>query len=287
MEFAKILEIIIKICNIRFKIWYRIKKFIYKVKYEIDEDTVEEIIKICNNKEYNKKNLYRILELYLLKCSCNPNVLSKAREFGEDVKAKHLGNTIVISTSNQYKMASFIMFIDAKNNKIILAEDNIGDGIVSVRLLKTPSEFNAKLLEVKYLHGNGTGFTAHNIRLFLVLEKEVFLVLDKTVFETVSGWKAFKGNDTAEFEQKYSLDWKDDTLQLILEGRICANNKVKKLPLEKYVYDELIRSFRQIEGRAVENHLLSEVYGDLAQAKGDWFVKPQEIKENYSLYATW
>ena len=86
---------------------------------------------------------------------------------------------------------------------------------------------------------------------------------------------------------KYLLSWNKGLLHLITDGYVSVGNKEKQLPEEVYIYDELTRKFKQIEGRESSDLLLSEIYGDLANPAGNWFSKPKEVKEKYSLYDKW
>lgn len=279
--------VLIYILKYYHKLLYLFFSFYYKIKYQIEDDSADSILNACNSSNCDNQQIYRLLRLYLLKCGNDYGFIKKSEKFNEIVKAKFLGNILIISTSAQSKMDSFILFIDSKENKVIHKEHNLGYGIISLRLLNTPTKFKEKLLEVKYLKGYGTGFVVQNIRIFFVSDNAVFSIFDKTVFEVVSGWKAFKGNDTAEFKIEYKLSWNKGLLHLITDGCVGVGNKEKQLPEEIYVYDEQTRRFKQLEGRESSNLLLSEIYGDLANPNADWFVKPQKIKEEYSIYNKW
>lgn len=279
--------IIIYILKHYHKLLYLFFSFYYKIKYQIEDTSADSIINACNSSNCDNHQIYRLLRLYLLKYGNDYDFIKKAEKFNEIIKAKFLGNILIISTSDQSKMDSFILFIDSKENKIIHKDCNLGCGIISLHLLKTPTQFREKLLEIKYLRGYGTGFIAQNIKIFFVSENAVFPIFDKTVFEVVSGWKAFKNDDTAEFKMEYKLSWNKGLLHLITEGFINVGNEEKQLPEEIYVYDEQTRRFKQLEGREALNLLLSEIYGDLANPNGDWFAKPKEIKKEYSLYDKW
>lgn len=279
--------IVIYILKHYHKLLYLFFSFYYKIRYQIEDSSIDSIINACNSTNCDNPQIYRLLKLYLLKCGNDYGFIKKAEKFNEIIKAKFLGNILIISTSDQSKMDSFILFIDSKENKVIHKEYNLGCGIISLHLLKTPTQFKEKLLEVKYLKVYGTGFVVQNIRIFFVLDNAVFPIFDKTVFEVVSGWKAFKGNDTAEFKIEYKLSWNKGLLHLITDGYVSVGNKEKQLPEEVYIYDELTRKFKQIEGRESSDLLLSEIYGDLANPAGNWFSKPKEVKEKYSLYDKW
>ena len=144
-------------------------------------------------------------------------------------------------------------------------------------------KFSNKLLEVRYLKNYGTGFIAQNIKIFLISDNDVFSIFDKTIFEIISGWKAFKNDDEVEFGIKYKLSWKNKLLYLTTCGYVNIGDKRKDLPREVYVYDDFTRQFKQLEGRRSSDMLLSEIYGDQAKPNGHWFVKPCEVKEKYSL----
>ncbi len=279
--------VLIYILKYYHKLLYLFFSFYYKIKYKIEDDSIDSIINACNSSNCDNPQIYRLLRLYLLKCGNDYGFIKKSEKFNEIVKAKFLGNILIISTSDQSKMDSFVLFINSKYNKVIYKECNLGAGIISLRLLKTPTKFKEKLLEVKYLRGYGTGFTAQNVKIFFVSDSAVFPIFDKTVFEVVSGWKAFKGNDTAEFKIECKLSWNKGLLHLITDGCVGVGNKEKQLPEEIYVYAEQIRRFKQLEGRESSNLLLSEIYGDLANPNGNWFVKPKEVKGKYSLYDKW
>ena len=122
----------------------------------------------------------------------------------------------------------------------------------------------------------------------MINNNKVFEVADIPIYEVVSGWNAYKGDDTVEFHQQYSFHLKkDNCLYIKTTGTVNFDKKYKVIPSSEFVYDDLTHCFKQIRGKVIQDGLLSNTYSNLAEIKGNWFTLPKEVKLHYSQYDEW
>lgn len=271
-----------------FKYRYVLFYYFHKRKYKIENVSWEELVRMSDS--YNKKDinkLYQLLHLCLLKSGYNPKFIKKACEYGENLTAKYMGKFVVVATKGQYKMPSFVIFIDRVENLVKFCKTEVGLGIRSLKIVKSPDDYYKKILAVKYIYVSGSGWLAENEKLFYIENNEVFEVADIPVYEVVSGWGAYKGNNTAEFIRNYRLYSSKRQLYLKIEGTVSFGENYKKISSSEFVYDDLTKKFKQISGLKIRDGFLSHTYSDLNYIKGNWFKKGKKIKEVYSPYQEW
>lgn len=222
-----------------------------------------------------------------------------------DVKSYVVGGNVLLTVSDSYHKEGHIFFIDIKKNKLVREDNDMGLGIVGSNTI----EFNSKtrpnaIVEVEYQTMSGTGTYATSIKIYTITKDMILQSLVKPKTEYNSGWGVFKHHyielrsknfyqidpDTLNYQIRTkgfagvvnsASDFDTDTDTDTDTGRnIPPFSSVRSLPDEFYIWDEQSQQFVQKEGRIVSGQdLMTSVYSDFADPKGEWFIKPGELPE--------
>jgi len=215
------------------------------------------------------------------------------------VQAKMLGVHAFVSIAVP-RMVSYVAFIDARNTKLVLEDNEFAAGIEDIEFTGVNRQASPNaIVEIIYNSMYGTGTYAKSAKIYTITEDYVLLSLNKPYFEYNNGWGAFKSDDVEfktknifELNQQKSVyevrtigvaivrgsgtEKEGDVIQTREGGPVKA---YRELPDEFYVWNPLSKQFEQKEGRIVAGQpLLTHVYSDFAGAKGGWFTKPAELK---------
>lgn len=232
----------------------------------------------------NLDKVYEGLVVLLGRSNVSDNLMTIAQRWKEPLAAKTLGNTIVISTIDQYKTDGFILFFDSDTESLIYASYNFGLGIKAIKTFETKQSSPEYLVSVKYMTQSGTGLYGESVRIYAVGKKFVTETLDKPYNEYLDGsWGAYKSD--VNFEQNNKLVMSEGLPKLTTIGRVTYtkidNQEVQiELPIEEYTWDINRSIFKQVSGRQTKNRkTMSEMYADYAEPNGDWFEIPRDSND--------
>lgn len=232
----------------------------------------------------NLDKVYEGLVVLLGRSNASDNLMTIAQRWKEPLAAKTLGNTIVISTIDQYKIDGFILFFDLDTESLIYASYNFGLGIKAIKTFETKQSSPEYLVSVKYMTQSGTGLYNESVRIYAVGKKFVTEALDKPYNEYLDGsWGAYKSD--VNFEQNNKLVMSEGLPKLTTIGRVTYtkidNQEVQiELPIEEYTWDINRSIFKQVSGRQTKNRkTMSEMYADYAEPNGDWFEIPRDSND--------
>lgn len=193
----------------------------------------------------------------------------------------------IISTMEQYNRPGFIVFLDSLNDKIVLLDKDFRKGISKVKSVHNYSSSPQVIIAVMYITITGTGTYGKSVRFYTIDNDHVLLSLDKPYFQMNSGWNAFE-NDPVVFKLRNDFIIRNGVYEIHTSGIVTVGEEGKEniriLPKEIYVWDQRSKQFEQTEGRLTHKAgLLTSIYSDFADPKGDWFTKPRSLgsEENF------
>lgn len=256
-------------------------KDLYTNIYNESSHLLEEIVNDVNskNEEYNDfsesySNLLSII-------GENDPIIVKASKWNEQLYASNLGKVTFISTTDQYKMDGFAVFLDSRTGKVLLKDTEFPLGINGIKIFGKANVSPNQLVIVKYITITGTGTFGESVRFYTIDDGLVLTSLDKPFSEVNSGWHAFE-TDTVEFKTKNDIILKNNVMEIHTIGIAVVHGEqleYRELPQEIYVWKPNSRSFEQTEGRLTHKQgLMTSIYSDIAGAAGDWFKKPTVLQ---------
>ena len=249
------------------------------------ETEVHSIINfICENASKNSKDSYDALYKYFNKQGINTEILEKPCRWAEPLYAEMLDQYGVVCTVNQYKMPGFVIFIDCFTNSIVLGDADFPMGIEVAKSLVNKNASPEALFIVRYISISGTGTFGTSVKLYAIDNGFPILSLDKPYYEHNSGWGAFE-NDPVIFKCRNDYLIKNGLYEIHTQGIVTIGVGLKEtcreLPNEIYVWDSRSKQFEQVEGRMTHKQgLLTSIYSDFADPKGDWFKQPPVLTKN-------
>lgn len=224
---------------------------------------------------------------------------------GLEVEADMLGSHAVISVSS-YRQFGYIMFLDARNNALVLEDDNFESDIQNIQFMNFGEKAlpNA-IVEVQYTTVRGTGIYGSSVKIYTLTGEQVRLSLDKPYFERNSGWGAFP-EEEVEFKTRniYDINPRTSLCEIRTIGsavaisfdendepkaikRVDGGNVIAYHPLkdEFYVWNPRSGQFVRKNGRDMAGQgYMTSAYEDYAKKPaGEWLHKPVPVKEGRSL----
>ena len=249
-------------------------------KPELLADLVAEI-QNQKGKTKNFSDAYRKLRNLILLNGEDDDFINKISRFTEPLYAKSIGQISFISTTNQYNMDGLVLFFNTKTGEILLKDNELSLGISGVKVITRPNVSPSKLIVVKYITITGTGTFGHSVKFYTFDDGLVLTSLDKPYSEVNSGWDAFE-TDTVEFKTRNDVVVKNGVMEIHTVGvALVYGEKLeyRDLPEEIYIWKTNSRSFEQIKGRLTHKQgLMTNIYSDIADAKGNWFQKPMVLE---------
>lgn len=241
---------------------------------------------IRENASMNPKDSYDALYRYFNKQGLNPDVFGEPCRWDQPLHAEMLGQYGVVCTVNQYNLPGFVVFIDSFANSIALEDVEFPMGIEVTKSLVTEDSSPEALFVVRYISITGTGTFATSVKLYAIDNGFPILSLDKPYYEHNSGWGAFE-NDPVIFKLRNDYLTRNGLYEIHTQGIITIGDGVKKicrkLPEEIYVWDSRSKQFEQVDGRMTHKQgLLTSIYSDFADPKGDWFKAPPTLTKKSS-----
>lgn len=239
---------------------------------------------INSSNQDNLGKVYEGLVALLDRSNASDNLMTIVQRWEEPLAAKTLGNTIVISTIDQYKIDGFILFFDSETESLIYASYDFGLGIKAIKTFESKQSSPEFLVSIKYMTQSGTGLYGESVRIYAVGKKLVTEALDKPYSEYLDGsWGAYKSD--VVFEQNNKIVMDEGLPKLTAIGRVTytkTNNKEVQieLPIEEYTWDINRSIFKQVSGRQTKSRkTMSEMYADYAEPNGDWFEMPRDSND--------
>lgn len=239
---------------------------------------------INSSNQDNLGEIYEGLLFVLGKYNASDNLKNIVRRWRDPLAAQVLGDKVVISTIDQYKMDGFILFFESKTEAIISASYDFGLGIKAIKHFETKQKSPEYLVSVKYMTQSGTGLYGESVRIYAVGKHTITTALDKPYMEYIDGsWGAYKSD--VIFEQSNKLVMDKGFPKLTTIGRVTYTNandqKVQvELPNEEYIWDLNRSTFKQVSGRQAKTQkTMSGIYADYAEPNGDWFEMPRDSSD--------
>jgi hypothetical protein len=239
---------------------------------------------INSSNQDNLGEIYEKLIFVLEKSNASDELKNIVRRWKEPLAANALGNKVVISTIDQYKINGFILFFEAETEALVSASYDFGLGITAIKTFETKQQSPTHLVSVKYITQSGTGLYGESVRIYALGARSITTALDKPYKEYIGGsWGAFKS--AVNFEQTNTLAMDQGFPKLTTIGRVTYTNADSKevqvgLPNEEYIWDVDRSVFMQVSGREVKaQQTMSGIYADYAEPNGNWFEKPRESSD--------
>lgn len=256
------------------------RSFDKAVSSSLFEEQREELYK-------ERDNIYDCVLGYMKRFNLDLYTVERAKEFGESLVSRIFGDIVVISTTGQYNIEGFILFVDSSNDKVLMYDDSFKTGIHFINNQKVQG-FDGEIINLVYMLGKGTGFISEVLKVYVINNGKVYVGIERPYSETVCGWGVFDLDDCANFstENKYIVI--DGKVNIESKVKVSNGNKYKILDEDRYVWNDYTKTFEQIKGRETYGELLmSHLYSDLASPKGDWFVMPKIIDKKDVLSENW
>ncbi|MGO3699459.1 MULTISPECIES: hypothetical protein [Halomonas] len=232
----------------------------------------------------NLDKIYEGLIALLAESNASNNLMSIVERWKEPLAAKILGDMVVISTIDQYKIDGFILFFGLDTESLISASYDFGVGIQAIKVFETKQSSPEYLVSVKYMTQSGTGLYGESVRIYALGNQIVTEALDKPYYEYIDGsWGAYKSDVKFEQNNKIIMDGVFPKLTTI--GRVTYtktdNQEMQvELPKEEYTWDSNRSIFKQVSGRQAANRkTMSGMYADYAEPNGDWYEVPRDSNE--------
>lgn len=236
---------------------------------------------INSSNQDNLGDIYEGLLFVLGKSNASDKLKNIVRLWRESLAAKIVGDKVVISTIDQYKIDGFILFFDSETEALISASYDFGLGIKAIKAFETKQQSPEFLVSVKYMTQSGTGLYGESVRIYAVGRNTITTALDKPYMEYInSSWGAYKSD--VSFEQNNKLEMDENFPKLTTIGRVTYTNADDQevqveLPNEEYIWDLNRSAFKQVSGRQVKTQkTMSGMYADYAEPNGDWFEIPRD-----------
>lgn len=207
--------------------------------------------------------------------------INEAMEQQQTLTFEHLGDTVLVATTNQYRKAGFVLFFEAETAELQLKDTNFQLGIGNIEVKHYESAVPEYVVVVTHVTSYGTGAFNDAWRFYAVDAGSPYFALARPKSETNTGWGLYDYAEV-EFKSELKVVVNDGALEIYTSGLVHfgeENKKTKRLPTEIYTWDSSSRSFDQIQGRVTHKQpYMSSVYGDIVGVKGDWFTKPLVIR---------
>lgn len=235
---------------------------------------------ISKQKTGESKAAYEALREYLRNKSEDFQYILRPMDFDANLLAKTVGGITVISTVDQYNIEGFVIFIDSASGGVVLADSEYPLGVRDIKFIEDTGGSPHSLVMVRYISITGTGTLGESVKVYALDNGGVHLALDKPYSEVNSGWGAFE-SETVEFRTRNDLRLRNGVVEMQTSGVVMFGNdgdQFRELPGELYLWEPRSRSLEQIHGRKTSpDALMTTIYSDFANPKGEWFEKPQSV----------
>lgn len=256
----------------------------YDDRTQLVDDLVDEI-----NKQKGYKNESDFTKAYgslvnLLKLNnIELGDISQAMEFNQELSAFTLGDVIVISTRNQYKINGFVIFIDASTGRIISQDRDFALGVVDIKVIQKSGALPGDIVIAKYITASGTGLYADSVRMYYVEGREITTSFDRPYSEHNSVLGEMYTNVGVEFKSRNDIVINNGTVEIHTSGVVVIYREqveYRPLPKEIYTLDVSERHFIQIgKVKKIKGKTIADMYSDVIDAaNGIWLKKPQRLK---------
>lgn len=264
------------------------EKQVEKESTSTEEQTGNELVSIANIIKLSdltgSKYDFSPLKSYFEKHYISYKPIEKLKEIECEINIQQVGSVVFIISKSQYNQPGMLIAIDSKKNTILTSDEDYLYGIVESKVLRDTKAEPEGLLVVKYITMTGTGINAESVKIYAVSDSQVTQVLDLPYSE-VNAWGGgiFKHDEvTFRLENNYLV--LNGSYEIHRTGVVVIEDDGKKkitreIPEERYAWDRSSKKFIQTKGRVTsDKNYLSEIYGDIGDAAGDWFKKPKEIE---------
>lgn len=235
----------------------------------------------------NQDNLgyiYEGLLSVLDKSNSSDNLKNIVSRWKESLVAQIIGDEVVISTVDQYKIDGFVLFFDYETETLLFSSYDFGLGIKAIKVFHTKEKSPEYLVSVKYMTQSGTGMYGESVRIYAIENNTISTALDKPYMEYLGGsWGAYKSDVSFEQNNKLVMDKsypKITTIGLVSYTNSKGGEVQVELPNEEYIWDKNSLVFMQVAGRQTNNiKTMSGMYADYAEPNGDWFEAPRDSND--------
>lgn len=245
---------------------------------ESDLATVVQVI--SKQKTGGSKAAYEALREYLRNRDEDFHFILRPMDFDDNLLANTVGGITVVSTVGQYKIEGFVIFIDSASGRVVLVDSEYPLGVRNIKVIEDTGGSPRSLIMVRYISITGAGTFGESVKVYALDKGGVHLALDKPYSEVNSGWNAFE-SETVEFRTRNDLRLRNGVVEIQSSGVVLFGNdgdQFRELPGELYLWDPRSREFEQILGRKTSpDALMTTIYSDFANPKGEWFEKPQSV----------
>lgn len=238
---------------------------------------IQEFVKIIDRKNANKPVL---LTQFLLQNTNLSQIISDKKGI-EFVVTKSINDLFIIAFSFFGLKEGMILFFDKNSGKIIGRQD--AQQVRTLKIIRIPNAYPKLILRLEHWMVSATSWTFGIHTFFTIIDGNVYNIFECPFEEIVAGWNAFD-EDIVKLYYKEQFKRLEGKLHIIREGHADLEKKdnytrSKKLPMEKYIWDDQKKYFIQTFGRITKRgKFLAETYGDFATPKGDWFKIPDSIE---------